>query len=89
MEINTKYNIGDYVYIIHKDLPMKVEITGVKVIQNKSSLFNSIHKHVEYNVKIVGIELTAYSVFITEDYVYATQDELFDGINKLLSMQNK
>lgn len=84
MEVKTKYNIGDFVYIIHKDLPMRVEITGVRIQHAKHYSYGETIDYTEYNVKIAGLELSAYGVWVSEDAVRATLDEFHKRIDTLI-----
>ena len=84
MVINTRYGIGDEVYIMHKDKPSKRKITGVHYKMRLRELDGMVEEQITYNIKIVGVESSAYSIEVDEKNVYYTKDELFDALENEL-----
>lgn len=71
MTIETKYNIGNIVWMYVLNEPTEVVITKVKTLSH--SKFNT---NVSYRIKCVDED---YEVEISEKYLYKTKEELLNS----------
>lgn len=82
MNIETKFDIGDKVYIIYRNRIEPCYVTAIN-IQVEITLDNTGYTMTNH-YNIVGIKDSSLKAIVSEDVLHGTPEELFESLKKEL-----